>query len=352
VSDLVQLNHCLGKKVRLGVRVVFIKTYLEKFDELTKTDNEVADWEWKKLFNEIGHKARLYSIHQAKIRSKRCESSNRDFAALKEIIPDNINLNLFENAWVHRGASKQLISDLVNLVSDENWYLNADITIIKNRPSVAVGVWSHPQGNLFIKQYRYRKGLGEKIMKSLHKSKSHRNWKSVWRLRHLHINTPKPLMVAWSQMGGVIVWESLSNGITSEAALLRYSESKNKKQRIKIIRQIAVQLALFHNRGAEHGDLKSSNLLILDVDGKYPRVSFTDIDAAKFYNYLPWTRRVRDLARLYAALYPFVTNPEVRCFLRIYLKQQNENIDLRHLIVSVQERAEKKIIQKHSAAPV
>ncbi len=93
-------------------------------------------------------------------------------------------------------------------------------------------------------------------------------------------------------------------------------------------------------------------MLILDVDGKNPRVSFTDIDAAKFYNYLPWTRRVRDLARLYAALYPFISNPEIRYFLRIYLKRQNENIDLRHLIVSVQERAEKKIIQKHSAAPV
>jgi len=346
VSDLVQLNHCLGKKVRPGVRAVFIKTYLEKFDELTKTENEVADWEWKNLFKEIGVKARLYSIHQAKIRCNRCENSNRDFAALNDILPDNKYILSFENAWVHRGASKQLIDDLVNLVSDENWLLNAEITIIKNRPSVAVGVWAHPHGSLFIKQYRYRKSLREKILEFLHKSKSHRNWKSVWRLRHLHINTPKPLLVAWTPTGGVIVWEHLSNSITSEAALLRYSQSNHRKQRMKLIRETAVQLALLHNRGAEHGDLKSSNLLILDVDGKNPKVYFTDVDAAKFYRHLPWARRVRDLARLYAALYSFLSSPEIRYFLRIYLKRQNEDIDIRQLIVSVQDRAEKKIIQK------
>jgi len=349
VNDLVQLNHCLGKKVRPGVRVVFIKTYLETFAKLTDAESEVADWEWKSLFHEIGVKARLYSIHQAKSRSKRCESSNKDFAALDKILTDNINVNAFENAWIHRGTSKQLINDLVNLVSDKNWYLDAGITIIKNRPSVAVGVWSHPQGNLFIKQYRYRNSLREKILKYLHKSKSHRNWKAAWRLRHLHINTPKPLMVAWTPNGGIIVWECISNGITSEAALLRYSQSNNKKQKLKIIRKIALQLALMHDRGAEHGDLKSSNILILDVAGKNPNVYFTDIDAAKFYNYLPWPRRIRDLARIYAALYPFVSNPEVRYFMRIYLKNQSENIDIRQLIVSVRDRAEKKIIQKHFA---
>jgi len=349
VNDLVQLNHCLGKKVRPGVRVVFIKAYLETFAKLTDVESEVADWEWKSLFHEIWLKARIYSIHQAKSRCKRCESSNKDFAALNKIVTDNINVNAFENAWIHRGTSKQLINDLVNLVSDKNWYLDSEVTIIKNRPSVAVGVWSHPQGNLFIKQYRYRNSLREKILKYLHKSKSHRNWKAAWRLRHLHINTPKPLMVAWTPNGGIIVWECLSNGITSEAALLRYSQSNNKKQKLKIIRKIALQLALMHDRGAEHGDLKSSNILILDVAGKDPNVYFTDIDAAKFYSYLPWTRRIRDLARLYAALYPFVSNPEVRYFMRIYLKNQSENIDIRQLIVSVRDRAEKKIIQKHSS---
>ena len=240
-----------------------------------------------------------------------------------------------------------MINDLVNLVSDKNWFLNEEITIIKNRPSVAVGVWSHPHGNLFIKQYRYRKGPGEKIMEFMHKSKSHRNWKSVWRLRHLHISTPKPLLVAWSPLGGIIVWECLSNGITSEAALLRHAQPANKKQKLRIIRKIALGLALMHDRGAEHGDLKSSNILILDVDGENPRVYFTDVDAAKFYSYIPWNRRIRDLARLYAALYPFISNAEVRYFMSIYLKRQSEDIDVRQLIVSVRDRAEKKIIQKH-----
>ncbi len=347
VDDLVQLHHCLGKKVKLGLRLVFLREYFNTFAEITETEEESSGYEIKNLFLEIKNKSRLYSIQQAKSRNSRCEKNNKTFAELGKLIPKEDLPEDFQQAWTIRKMSTQLLSDFAKLLKKKDWYLDKDVTIIKNTRSVAVGVWSHPQGNLFIKQYRYRKSLGEKILKSLHKSKSHRNWKSVWRLRHLHINTPKPLMVAWSPAGGVIVWESLSNGITSEAALLRFSESKNKKQRIRIIRQIAVELALFHDRGAEHGDLKSSNLLILDVDGKNPRVSFTDVDAAKFYSYLPWTRRVRDLARLYAALYPFISNPEIRYFLRAYLKRQNENIDLRHLIVSVQERAEKKIIQKN-----
>ncbi|RLD09992.1 MAG: hypothetical protein DRI44_07225 [Chlamydiae bacterium] len=346
VSDLVQLNHCLGKKVPLGVRAVFIKTYLQKFDELTDNNNEVADWEWKNLLFEIGKKSRLYSIYQAKSRNKRCLSSNKNFMAVNDFIPDNNYLHIFENAWLYRGASKQLINDLINLLSDANWFLNANVTIIKNRPSVAVGMWSHPQGNLFIKQYRYRNSLREKIMAHFHKSKSHRNWKACWRLRNLHINTPKPLLVAWTSRGGIIAWESLSNAITSESALLRFSTPNLKKQKLKIIREIAAQIALLHNSGTEHGDLKSSNLLILNIDEKNPRAFFTDLDAAKFYNFIPWPRRIRDLARLYAALYPFVSNPEIRYFMRIYLKKQNEIIDVRQLIVSVRDRAEKKIIQK------
>jgi len=347
IKDLVQLNHCIGKKVRLGVRAVFIKTYLQKFSELTGAEKQIAAWEWKNLFFEIGRKARLYSIHQAKVRAKRCEKSNNDFASLNQIINDNSNLNLFENAWVKRGVSKQLINDLINLISDKNWYLDADITIIKNRPSVAVGVWPHPHGNLFIKQYRYRNSLREKIMKFFHKSKSHRNWRAVWRMRHMHINTPKPVLVAWSERGGFIVWECLSAGISCEAALIRLTELGDDERKIDLIRKIALEIGLLHDRGVEHGDLKSSNVLILNAYEKNARVYLTDVDAAKFYSYIPFSKRVRDLARLYAALFPFVSNYEVRFFLRRYLRLQSEEIDVRQLILSVRERAQKKIIQKH-----
>jgi tRNA A-37 threonylcarbamoyl transferase component Bud32 len=163
----------------------------------------------------------------------------------------------------------------------------------------------------------------------------------------MHISTPKPIMVAWSPRGGFIAWECLTDGITCEAALIRLTETENYSQRIKLIRKVAIELGLFHDRGAEHGDLKSSNILVLDIESKNPRVYFTDVDASKFYHFLPFARRVRDLARLYAALYPFVSNFEVRYFLRRYLKMQSDDINLRQLIVAVRDRAEKKIIQKH-----
>ena len=152
-------------------------------------------------------------------------------------------------------------------------------------------------------------------------------------------------MVAWTPNGGIIAWNCLDNALTSEAALLRYTDSNNEKN--KLIRCVAVELALFHDRGAMHGDLKSSNILIKNANSSKPKVFFTDVDAAKFYKYLPWHLRIRDLARLYAALYPFMDGADARSFMRYYLKNQSEDINIRQLIVSVQDRAEKKIWQKH-----
>jgi len=344
VDDLVQLHHCLGKKVKLGLRLIFLREYFNTFAKITETEEETSGLEIKNLFLEIQNKSRLYSIQQAKSRNSRCEKNNKTFAELGKLIPKEDMPKDFQNAWTIRKISTQLLSDFAKLLKKKDWYLDKDVTIIKNTRSVAVGVWAHPQGNLFVKQYRYRKTISDRIGKLFHKSKAHRAWKSAWRLIHLHIKTAPPVMVALSPRGSFIAHKYLSKVISIETAI---KNSKTDCQRKKLLRQTANELALLHDRGAEHGDLKASNILVTNFADIKQQIMLTDIDAVKFYSNIPFNRRIRDLSRFYAALFPFVSSYEIRYFLRIYFKRQAENLELRQIIIAVQDRAEQKIWEKH-----
>ena len=344
VNDLVQLHHCLGKKVKLGLRLIFLREYFNTFAKITETEDETSGYETKNLFLEIKNKSRLYSIQQAKSRNSRCEKNNKTFAQLEKLISAEQVPSDFQKVWTIRKISNQLLSDFAKLLKKEDWYLDKDVTIIKNTRSVAVGVWAHPQGNLFVKQYRYRKTIADRIGKLFQKSKAHRAWKSAWRLIHLHIRTVPPILVAKSPRGSFIANKYLQNFISIETAI---RNSKTDLQRKKLLRQTANELALLHDRGAEHGDLKASNILVTNFGENKQQILLTDIDAVKFYNNIPFSKRTRDLSRFYAGMYPFVSNFEIRYFLRIYLKRQAENIELRQIIIAVQERAEQKIFEKH-----
>jgi len=63
-------------------------------------------------------------------------------------------------------------------------------------------------------------------------------------------------LVALSPRGSFIAHRYLSEVISIETAL---KNSKTDCQRKKLLRQNAYELALLHDRGAEHGDLKASN---------------------------------------------------------------------------------------------
>jgi hypothetical protein len=110
---------------------------------------------------------------------------------------------------------------------------------------------------------------------------------------------------------------------------------------------LARETAFMHDRAVAHRDLKGSNLAVSRLASPDVRVFLIDVHPVAFYSYLPWSVRMRDLARLFAALYPFSTAVEQRYFLRVYLKYQTEPIDLRQLIIDVRSRAEEKLYQKH-----
>ncbi|NLF38676.1 hypothetical protein GX586_04480 [bacterium] len=347
VGDLVQLQHCLGKKVRLGVRLAFLKAYLDAYAQLTGTQDELTGGEWKSLFDDIRARSRAYAIGQARRRAGRCEQDNRDFAGLAAWIGRHAVPHGFINGWVVRTLSRQLLGDLLTLLADENWFLSGDVTLLKNTRSVAVGVWRHPQGTLFIKQYMFRNTLHDKILRAFKRSKAYRAWRRAWRLIHLHVPTPRPVMVVWTPRGGILVSEYLDGAITSEAALRRLPGAARQNERRALIRTVAAELAHLHDCAAEHGDLKASNALVTGYAPGRFGVFFTDIDAARFYTRIPWSRRVRDLARLHAALFPFAADADRRYFLRVYLSGISEALPVKALIAAIGDRAANKIMTKH-----
>ena len=347
VNDLVQLQHCLGKKVPLGVRIVFLREYIKSFARLTSTEDEMAGDEWRLLFGEIRAKSTRYAIAQARKRRNRSLTGNREFAPLRDWLGSDAVPPQFENGWVVRSVSRQLMQDVIELISDETWYLNPQIRLIKNTGSAAVGVLTHPQGTVFIKQFRYKPRLADRFRLLRHSSKSHTAWRASWQLRHLHLPVPQPLLVAWTPTGGFLVQECIPDIMSCDNALRSLSAQAFPQQRRKLIHAMAREVSRMHDRAVAHNDLKGSNLIVSRVTAPDMRVYFIDVHPASFHSYLPWSARVKDLARLYAALYPFCSAAERRYFLRIYLKYQTEPVDIRQLIMDVRERAEEKILQKH-----
>lgn len=345
VYDIVQLNHCMGKKVPLRVRVTFLNRYLTEIARITSTP-PLSRWERRSVMNEIARQTRRYTISQGMSRRRRYMRSTREIARLESWEGAEIKTQGFFNGFIRYGVSRQVISDLLNILTNEQWFLDSSITLMKNTRSVAAGVWSHPQMRLFVKQYKWRSTWRDKLSRIFGRSKAHRAWCALWRFRQLHIRVPAPAFVCEKENGGYIAQEYV-DARSIEAALRMCEADGARVYREKVIRAAAREIGLMHDRGVAHGDLKASNVFVAGDVTNEVTIYLSDVDAARFYHSLPWHHRVRDLARLYAALYPFISNAESRLFLREYIRRHVTPVEVRPLIEAVQARAERKIHTKH-----
>ncbi len=345
VYDLVQLNHCMGKKVPLRVRVTFLNRYLREISRVTQTP-ALNRWERRSVMNEIMRQTRRYTIAQGMSRRGRYMRSTREIARLESWEGSEIKTKGFFRGFIRYGVSRQVITDILAVLSKEQWFLDSSLTLMKNTRSVAAGVWSHPQMRLFVKQYRWRKRWRDTLSRACGRSKAHRAWSALWRFRQLHIRVPAPVFVCEKEDGGYIAQEYV-DARSIEAALRMNEGGEGSAFREKVIRAAASEIGLMHDRGVAHGDLKASNIFVTGDVAENVSICMSDVDAARFYHSLPWHHRVRDLARLYAALYPFVTHAESRLFLREYNRRHVAPVELRPLIEAVQTRAAQKIHTKH-----
>lgn len=333
VEDLVQLQHCMGKKVPMGVRVAFLKEYLRQFARLTNTEDEATGRECRMLFDDIRTKSRAYLVQQARTRSRRCMRSTRDVAPLAAWCAPAAPPAMVVRGWLCRGLSRQMMDDLLLMLRKDTWHLEPDVTLIKNTRAVSAGVWSHPHGRLFIRHERTGESLLGKIRRRLHRTALDRVWRAAWRLRYLHVPVPRPVLAMWTDRGEFLIEVALGDVSSLEAALRGETAVRDPRERMKLLRAVATEIGHLHDCGVVHGNLKTTNIHVAATPAGI-RIVFTGNEAVKFRTSLSASDRAADLARLHSLAFPFVNGAERRRFLRLYLKMQSQPVNPRLLMLS------------------
>lgn len=339
VQDLVQLQHCLGKKVPLRVRVAFLTAYLAAFGRETGTSAEMTGREWRWLWTEIRYKSVVYSIRQAAERNKRCLQATRELAPLAEWLePPLAGQSLY--GWTVRTLSRRLVNDLVSAVLDEMWYLQDNVTLLRTTRERAVGVWRHPQGRVMVTEQRVPRGRLLRWLARVRDGDPLTLWRASWRLHALHVGTPAPVLMLRLPGRVIVVHQYLDGLLTLQALLQAPALPPGWPARRHLVRSVATAIANMHDRGVAHGALVPANIhLGLEPAGRV-RVVLTGITAVRFYVRLPWRQRVAGLTRLYTATYDLVSAAERRAFLRAYCAALATPCDVRQLILSVWEASQ------------
>ena len=334
VHDLVQLHHCMGKKVALGVRTAFLQEYLREFARLTDTAEQLTGREWRALLAEIRAKSRAYLVHQGASRCGRATRATRDAVPLDAwAAPDALPAGI-GRGWVRRGLSRQLVHDLLDLLGKDTWHLDPSVLLIKNTRTSIAGVWTHPQGRLFVRQWRADTGVGGRMRAALRGTRLERAWRAAWRARVLHVATPAPAMAVWTRHGEVLVEAALTDELSLDAAMRDDARKRDPRTRCRMLAAVAAAVGHMHDCGVQHGDLTAAHVYL----GR-SRAGFTSTEDARFHHALAVGARATDLARLHAATYSLITDAERRQFLRLYLKAQSQPVPVRHLLLALLERA-------------
>ncbi len=181
-----------------------------------------------------------------------------------------------------------------------------------------------------------------------------RAWNAFYQgliLRRLHISTPQPLAVVTVTRHGSYHEYLLTDAVPGAASLQvwlgRHKSHETagnvRPQRCKVAQQLGLLLQRLHAERFDHRDLKPTNLLLSDAG----RVWLIDLDSIWRWPVLPRSRRVQNLARLWAGLarHRQVTATEALRFLLAYLTPKQRG-DWKSLWRQVVRRAAGKIEQK------
>ncbi|MDB5385832.1 MAG: Mn2+-dependent serine/threonine protein kinase [Planctomycetaceae bacterium] len=153
-------------------------------------------------------------------------------------------------------------------------------------------------------------------------------WKQAREFRAISVSTPRPLALATFTRNGsyheYFLTEAISNAITLNQWLGQCRPTnvdfESVSQRHWIARELAGQLRRLHQHRLDHRDLKASNILLSEADGRL-KLWLIDLDGVWRWPILPRSRRVQNLARLWAGVAQSnsVTATDALRFLKVYL---------------------------------
>jgi tRNA A-37 threonylcarbamoyl transferase component Bud32 len=206
-----------------------------------------------------------------------------------------------------RGYAKKLdkIDSIIRIMEDlDKLFLNTNSIIIKNSRTTSSLIFEskNPAGGIFLKRFNY-KGIFFLLKNFFRSSRARRVWYTANRMEELEIPTPSPLLYLERRMFGIIsqsyfVAENIADAETLDSFVKSHFINLSRKEKLSLIRIIAINVREMHKKGICHGDLKANNLLLEVNRGEAEKFYFTDIDSARIKKNISLKESFRDVARL------------------------------------------------------
>ena len=176
------------------------------------------------------------------------------------------------------------------------------------------------------------------FLNRLRSSRAMRSWRLGHAFRARGIATPRPIMVCEPRRsnGAVAAWQDRPAYLATQWAegaenlhlwawaLSKLPRDERMRRAAECAESLGRLVGQMHARQISHGDLKGSNVLIVDggndADNRSLKTLLIDLDGARIHKRLPRGRQVADLARLATsvAAHPWAGNSLVRRFFAAY----------------------------------
>lgn len=201
-----------------------------------------------------------------------------------------------------------------------------------NRRGIAVVCLDRSLPTQIVKQER--KGWWKELWASWFREPvGSRCWRLAHSLRLREIPTPKAQMLVEQRRLGIVAQSMLcmdqSEGARSAIEyidMIAREEGETRSRRRSALAQLARLIRMMHDRRVTHRDLKASNILAREEEG-LPAFTLIDLEGARTWQNVPWSRRVQNLSRLAVSLAqsPHLKASDLAYMLRVYLGREWSN---------------------------
>jgi tRNA A-37 threonylcarbamoyl transferase component Bud32 len=216
-----------------------------------------------------------------------------------------------------------------------------DASILKDGRSATVAEFDLVEGDtarrVIIKRFRVT-ARSDPWKALLRRSSALRSWVNGQGMRERCLPTPRPLAVIHRRSAGLaqegyLLTEKIPDAVglaTYAAHLDSLDDSERRVLLRRRIEQLAQLLAVMHDRGVCHRDLKAANVLVSSSPNQVPSLKedfgpfcLIDLAGATLGHKVDEARRMRDLTRLHASFHrsPGLTRADKLRFLRNYLRR-------------------------------
>jgi tRNA A-37 threonylcarbamoyl transferase component Bud32 len=265
-----------------------------------------------------------------KRRDARCLKRNRYYRRIRTDTVAGFVVTDFD-----RDALQSIISD------PDGAFERAESTLIKDGRSATVAAFDLIGGDE-ARQVIYKRfqvaSRSDPLKALVRRSPAMRSWVNGQGLRERCLPTPRPLAVFHRRSGGLsqegyLLTERIPDAVGLAAYVVHLAsldDSKRPALLRRCLEQLARLVAVMHDRGVCHRDLKAANVLVSSCTSQLPSLKedfgpfyLIDLAGATLGHAVDETRRMRDLTRLNASFHQnaILTRTDKLRFLRNYLRR-------------------------------